>query len=149
TVKYATADGTATSHGKNSDYAQVKGTLTFDPGVTSQTITVFVNGDTLVEPDETFFVNLSDPDGATIAGAQGTGIIKNDDGGIPTAVVAVGRAYPNVEMPTRAARQASTVSAPMRPPFRGPMERLRPDRAAGSAPAGPRAPSAPSIATPI
>jgi hypothetical protein len=80
TVKYATADGTATSHGKNSDYTRVSGKLTFDPGVTTQTITVLVNGDTLVEPDETFFVNLSDPQGATIAVAQGTGTILNDDG---------------------------------------------------------------------
>ena len=69
TVGYATAGGTATA---GSDYAATSGTLTFNPGVTTQTITVNVNGDTTVEPDETFFVDLSAPTNATIATAQGT-----------------------------------------------------------------------------
>src|SRR5439155_9640262 len=38
-----------------------------------------VNGDTISEPDETFFVNLSSPTNATIARAQGLGTILNDD----------------------------------------------------------------------
>jgi hypothetical protein len=80
TVKYATADGTATSHGRNADYTKVRGKLTFSPGETDKTITVLVNGDTLVEPDETFFVNLSAPSGATIADSQAVGTILNDDG---------------------------------------------------------------------
>jgi hypothetical protein len=80
TVKYATADGTAMSHGKDADYSAVKGTLTFNPGETVKTITVLVNGDTIVEPDETFFVNLSAATGAAIADGQGVGTILNDDG---------------------------------------------------------------------
>ena len=76
TVDYATADGTATA---GSDYVATSGTLTFPPGVTTQTITVNVTGDTAVEPNETFFVNLSNPTNATIATAQGTGTITNDD----------------------------------------------------------------------
>jgi len=35
-----------------------------------------------VEPNETFFVNLSLPTNATIAGAQGTGTIQNDDAAV-------------------------------------------------------------------
>ena len=58
TVNYATANGTAVAPG---DYTAASGTLTFTPGVTTQTLTVPVNGDTLNEPNETFFVNLSGP----------------------------------------------------------------------------------------
>ncbi|MDT4952058.1 MAG: hypothetical protein QOJ02_196 [Acidobacteriota bacterium] len=76
TVKYDTADSTATA---GSDYQSASGTLTFAPGQTSKTITVTVNGDTAVEPDETFFVNLSNPTNATITDSQGVGTIKNDD----------------------------------------------------------------------
>jgi len=77
TVNFATADGTATAG--SGDYVSTSGTLTFTPGQTSKTITVNVIGGTLVEPNETFFVNLSSPTDATIAVAQGTGTITNDD----------------------------------------------------------------------
>jgi hypothetical protein len=40
---------------------------------------VLVNGDLVVEPDETFTVTLTTPTNATIATAQGTGTILNDD----------------------------------------------------------------------
>ena len=77
TVDFATADGTATAP---SDYTANSGTVTFAPGVTSQTVTVQGNGDTTVEPNETFNVNLSNATGnATIADAQGLGTIVNDD----------------------------------------------------------------------
>ncbi len=36
-------------------------------------------GDTAVEPDETFYVNLSAPTNAILADAQGLGKILNDD----------------------------------------------------------------------
>src|SRR5213083_1633113 len=78
TVTYATADGTATT--ADNDYVAASGTVTFAPGVTSQPVTVTVNGDTKFEPDETFFVNLSNPTGgATISDGQGQGTILNDD----------------------------------------------------------------------
>ncbi|WP_428381880.1 Calx-beta domain-containing protein [Nevskia ramosa] len=76
TVAYATADGTATA---GSDYVAGSGTLTFATGTTTQTVNVVVNGDTAVEPNETFFVNLTAPSGATVADAQGQGTIVNDD----------------------------------------------------------------------
>ncbi len=75
TTDFATADGTAGS----SDYQAVTGTLTFAPGETSQTIVVAVNGDTGLEADETFTVNLSSAVNATIGDATGLGTIVNDD----------------------------------------------------------------------
>ena len=76
TVNWATSNGTAVA---GEDYAADSGTLTFNPGQTSQPISVTVNGDTTYEPDETFTVTLSSPNGATIADGEGTGTITNDD----------------------------------------------------------------------
>jgi len=86
TVDYATADGTATA---GSDYVAAAGTLTFAPGTTTQVVTVTVNGDTLVEGDETFAVSLSNAVGATIADAQGVGTIRNDDSAPPAGTITV------------------------------------------------------------
>jgi Calx-beta domain len=75
TVAYATANDTA---GAN-DFRPAAGTLTFAPGQTSATITVVVVGDTAVEPDEQFFVNLTNAVNAVITDAQAVGTIRNDD----------------------------------------------------------------------
>jgi hypothetical protein len=76
TVRYATADDTATAPG---DYTAASGTLTFGPGETSKTVAVPVVGDATVEPDEAFVVNLSTPTNATIGRGQARGTIRNDD----------------------------------------------------------------------
>ncbi|MBV8516018.1 MAG: right-handed parallel beta-helix repeat-containing protein [Acidobacteria bacterium] len=76
TVHYATADGSA---GAGSDYGATSGTLTFAPGVTTQTVDVPVTGDATNEANETFTVNLSASTNAAIATATGTGTIVNDD----------------------------------------------------------------------
>jgi glucose/arabinose dehydrogenase len=81
TVSYATANGTASA---GSDYVATAGSLTIAAGSTTGTITVAINGDTAVEANETFFVNLSSPSGATLARAQGQGTITNDDSSTPT-----------------------------------------------------------------
>src|SRR5207249_4208197 len=75
TVQYATADDTATT--ADADYVPAPGTVTFAPGQPSQTAPVNVDRDTDVEPDETFFVNLSLPANATLADGQGVGTIQN------------------------------------------------------------------------
>jgi subtilisin-like proprotein convertase family protein len=63
------------------DYAPTSGTLTFTPGQTSKTITVPLNGDTTVEANETYTVNLSNPSpGLVITDASGAGTINDDDG---------------------------------------------------------------------
>lgn len=93
TVGYGTADGTATV--ADGDFMAASGTLTFNPGITSQLFSVTVNGDTRVEATETFFVNLSAATNAPIADSQGFGTLVNDDGpslSIGGASVAEGRA---------------------------------------------------------
>jgi Calx-beta domain len=70
TVAYATGNGTATG---GSDYISASGTLTFAPGTTTRPISVTINGDTLDEANETFFVNLSSPTNATLSDGQGAG----------------------------------------------------------------------------
>ena len=77
-VSYTTSDNTATA--ADGDYIPTSGTLQFATGINAQTFTVIINGDTKVEPNETFFVNLSGATtGATISKSQGTGTIINDD----------------------------------------------------------------------
>jgi len=76
TVQFATANGTATA---GSDYVAVSGTLTFNPGITSQPINVTLNGDTMPEPSEAFSVNLTNPTNAVLGDAQGLGTILNDE----------------------------------------------------------------------
>src|SRR5262249_11090799 len=78
TVHYATANGTATT--SNNDYTATSGTLTFAPGETSKTVSVTVRGDRNLEPNETFFLNLTSPTNALLADAQGTGTTMTDDG---------------------------------------------------------------------
>ncbi|MFM6745837.1 MAG: Calx-beta domain-containing protein, partial [Dolichospermum sp.] len=57
------------------------GTVSFAAGETSKVITVNVQGDTTVEPNENFTVTLSNPtNGATITTATAIGTIQNDDG---------------------------------------------------------------------
>jgi hypothetical protein len=86
-VGYATANGTATA---GSDYVATAGTLSFAAGQATQTVSVTINGDTAIEPSETFFVNLTNPsNGGTILDAQGLGTISNDDGISGPTVVAV------------------------------------------------------------
>jgi hypothetical protein len=76
TVAYATANGTATA---GSDYTGTSGTATIPAGSTTVSVTVAVTGELTIEGDETFVVNLSTPTNATIADAQATGTIQNDD----------------------------------------------------------------------
>ncbi len=75
-VDYATADGSATAPG---DYTAASGTVTFAPGDTAESVTVQVKGDALDEPNETFGVNLSNPQNATLGDATGAGTITDDD----------------------------------------------------------------------
>ncbi|MBK9983805.1 MAG: T9SS type A sorting domain-containing protein, partial [Saprospiraceae bacterium] len=81
---FATANGTATA---GSDYVANSGTITLTPGQTTATVTVVINGDCTIEPNEIFTVVLSalnangrnitfSPAGATLAG---TGTIINED----------------------------------------------------------------------
>jgi hypothetical protein len=80
TFDYATADGTTNPATAGIDYVAIPTTGgSIDAANPTLTINVTVNGDTAIEPDETFFVNLSNPSGGTIADGQGLGTITNDD----------------------------------------------------------------------
>ena len=76
TVDYATEGDTADAPG---DYAETSGTLTFAPGDTSEAVAVPVQGDTLDEFAEAFFLNLSNPVGANIADGSAAATIRDDD----------------------------------------------------------------------
>jgi hypothetical protein len=75
-VDWSTADGSAVAPG---DYASGSGTVVFAPGETSRAVSVSVVGDAAPEPDESFSVRLSNPQGAALGDAVGTGTIVNDD----------------------------------------------------------------------
>jgi hypothetical protein len=79
TVNFATVDGTAVA---GTDYQATSGTLTFLPGTTSQTISVTVNGTLYANPTKQFSVSLTQPVGAILTGATGTGSIINNN--VPT-----------------------------------------------------------------
>jgi len=99
TVHYAATGGTATN---GVDYTVGgTGTLTFAPGVTTQNITVNVNGDTQVEPDETIVMTLSVPSGATLGTATANGTILNDDVAVPSlALLSVAPSFGNQVLAT-------------------------------------------------
>lgn len=76
TISYVTANGTAAA---GSDYQAKSGTLTIPSGQTSGIITVQVSGDRVAESNETFFLNLSNPNYGTISDGQGVGTILDDE----------------------------------------------------------------------
>ena len=76
TIAFATAGQSATA---GADYTETAGTLTFQPGQTSQTVLVPVAGDILDEADETFRLTLSAPGNATLADPVAIGTILDDD----------------------------------------------------------------------
>ena len=82
-VAWATANGSAVAPG---DYQAASGTLTFAPGVTTQTVVLSVVADLRDEPDETFYVNLTNPAGARLGTAHGIITIIDDD---PTPDLAI------------------------------------------------------------
>jgi Ca2+-binding RTX toxin-like protein len=78
TVRYTTADGTATG---GADYTPVEGVLTFAPGETSKTISVPILNDTVYEGDETFKLTLSNPVNAGLPYPDALGTIQDDGRG--------------------------------------------------------------------
>jgi Calx-beta domain len=70
TVNYHTVDGTATA---GSDYGALSGKLSFAPGQISKTILVPVYGDLVLEPHETFLLQIDGAKNVNIA--DGTGVV--------------------------------------------------------------------------
>ena len=81
TFDIATADGSATV--ADNDYTANSLTgQTIPAGNSTYTFSVSVNGDATAEPNETFFVNVTNVTGATVVDAQGLGTIVNDDAAV-------------------------------------------------------------------
>jgi hypothetical protein len=76
TVNYSSVDGVAS---ESSDYLAAIGTLRFEPGEMSKTITVFVVNDSFGESAETFILNLSNPVGCTLGSPASFTVTINSD----------------------------------------------------------------------
>ena len=82
-VDYATRDGTAQA---GTDYLATSGKLVLYPDEIQAVIAVEILGDTMPEPDETFYLDVTHP----VGGSFGPGVVQltalrtiaNDDGGI-------------------------------------------------------------------
>ena len=85
TVDYATADGTATA---GDDYTDTSGTLTFEAGDTTKTVSVPINDDAADDGGETLTLTLSNASGAEIADTEATGTIRNTEAADPDALTA-------------------------------------------------------------
>jgi hypothetical protein len=75
-VRYSTAHGTAVNP---ADFLSRTGSLRFAGGHRTNKVAISVVGDTLDEANETFFVHLTAPVGATIADGEGKGTITDND----------------------------------------------------------------------
>ena len=75
-IEYETVEDSAVAP---ADLAAGSGTLTFNPGQLTKTVTVAVKGDAVNEIDETYAVDLSDPSNGTVADGNGVGTITDDD----------------------------------------------------------------------
>jgi uncharacterized repeat protein (TIGR01451 family) len=90
-VDYATANDTAQDGNGDGDYIAINHTLNFSGAAgEEQIISVEVNGDTTVELDETFLLNLSNLSAAgrnvTVADSLAVGTIRNDDSALLSIV---------------------------------------------------------------
>lgn len=104
TFSWSTATGTAST----ADYSQSSGTSTIKARSLRTTIAVPTKQDTLIEPDEVFYLNISNPKGAGITDAQGAVTIDDNDG--PTLTIGdetvdeAGNAYFDVKLSSPAAQ---------------------------------------------
>ncbi|MBM3969278.1 MAG: hypothetical protein FJ302_05380 [Planctomycetes bacterium] len=76
-VSFRTENGTALA---DSDYVAKSGQLTFAPGVTTQSITISILGDTLLEGTKTFRILLSNPQNSLLENAVCDVTILDNDG---------------------------------------------------------------------
>ncbi len=82
-VDWTVSAGSGANPASSSDFAGnalPSGNVTFAAGEISKTFTIDVQGETVIEPDETFLVTLSNPTGTAIATTPtANGTILNDD----------------------------------------------------------------------
>ena len=117
-VNFATSE--RDRHCADGDYVAASNTLHFGANENTQTISVTINGDTKVEANETFNVDLSNAtNGATISDSQGVGTITNDDGAaiagsLSTTLLTQANANPWACSPAAWSRARPTTSASWR-----------------------------------
>jgi uncharacterized protein len=85
TFDIATQDNTATTADGDYVLRSLAG-QSIPEGQQTYTFAVVVNGDITVEPNETFFVNVTNVVGASVSDGQGLGTITNDDGATFTRI---------------------------------------------------------------
>jgi subtilisin family serine protease len=86
-VDYSTSPGTALP---SADYTEVSGTLTFQTGEATKTIAVPIVNDSVLEPDETLNVILSNPTNGSVLGAVSVATIKIFDNDLTPVVLTDG-----------------------------------------------------------
>lgn len=86
TVTYSTSDGTALA---DVDYKAASGTVTFAPGVTSQTVDIGIIDNGSYTNDEVYFsVTLTNPSSNATLGTPSTcGVMILDDDAAPVAII--------------------------------------------------------------
>lgn len=80
-VDYETLDGTAV---EDSDYEATSGSVTFDPGETIKTVSVTLVDNSVDEPNEIFYLQLTEADNATIGTDNQAPLTIIDDDGLPS-----------------------------------------------------------------
>ncbi len=94
TVHYATAvGGSVKKSGKataGKDYVATAGTVTFPPNTTAASIPVTIKGDTTLEQNEMFLVNLSNPTNGMLTSSQ-SGIVTIGNDEFPSVKVKGGK----------------------------------------------------------
>jgi predicted extracellular nuclease len=84
-VDYATNTGGTNPASTGTDYSSSGGTVNIPENGTGTAVNVGINGDTDVEGDETFLVDLSNPSSNLVIGdGEAVGTILNDDSVVPT-----------------------------------------------------------------
>lgn len=85
TIKYGTQEGSA----RDGDFSPTSGSVTFNPGETSKTVSVPIKNDAVYEGAEQFTLKLSAPTNAVLAKDTGVATIHDDGtGSKPADVVA-------------------------------------------------------------
>jgi arylsulfatase A-like enzyme len=74
-ISYQTVDGTAVAPG---DYLSASGSVMFQPGETSKTVSVSISGDSTFEASEVFYLDISSTD-VPVTDGRGEATITNDD----------------------------------------------------------------------
>ena len=92
-VQFVTVDGTASA---GEDYQAASGTASFEPGASSAEVVITVNGDTAVEADETFTLQLSSPTNLALVSTSAVGTLRNDDFDAISSIQGSGAVSPRV-----------------------------------------------------